>query len=562
LIVTVVLAGVLGLAAGVMTKLRATTGAAVATNVPADAETTVKSRGELVRPGAEPRPAVAAGATPTASVPKTPADGFVPLFNGTDLTGWKPHPIGKAEWSVEAGVLIGRGSSRNPGSGHLFYAGNVYENFQLRVEAMINHGGNSGLYFRAPFGPASQNGFPTGAYEAQINNTNSANNDVQHKTGSLSVNAKPVVNLPNSSFKDDEWFTMEVIADGPQIVVKVNGQVTANYVDAGPSSRFGQVALQVHDRDTVVRFREVVIKELPRGDRRLQWVHSKGDFEQLKGNVWFERSGDFRFLFREVERTADYVRLQRTEPWNHDLDVFVNLHRTKAEVTQGGSRKVTHTKVGSWKALNRPRPSEKSSTRHVGEWVRLLNGKDLAEWKAGGNDKVLWTLEGDALVARSPSKPDGVLATIRNDYDNFHLRMEMKGGEVAGSQVCLRCGPPGKGPGSCKGYSVKIGKRGDATEPVGAISIGASDTPGIDLAAPSVVPLQAGAWFRLEVIAQGNHFVVLVDGKTAVDYTDRNDTFGAGRIGLLCPGNGTVRVRKMEVKELPSADPGDHSGAK
>src|SRR5207248_9701167 len=122
---------------------------------------------------------------------KKDEQGFVQLFNGKDLTGWKIHPepnkkdiaevITKKDgdrviayegklrkddsvvplWRVEDGVLIGSG----PHS-HLFSDRDDYENFVFRVEVMINDHGNSGQYFRTKFGPD----FPQG-YEAQINAT-------------------------------------------------------------------------------------------------------------------------------------------------------------------------------------------------------------------------------------------------------------------------------------------------------------------------------------------------------------------------------------------------------
>src|SRR4051794_37223499 len=75
-------------------------------------------------------------------------DGFVPLFNGKDLTGWKMHPRDKARWKVEDGAIIGEGPA-----GHLFTERGDYTNFHLRFEAMINDKGNSGQYFRADFAP-------------------------------------------------------------------------------------------------------------------------------------------------------------------------------------------------------------------------------------------------------------------------------------------------------------------------------------------------------------------------------------------------------------------------
>src|SRR4051812_35123210 len=97
---------------------------------------------------------VLAGVAALASAPaaadekKDDDKGFVQLFNGKDLTGWKTHPKDKAKWAVEDGALVGRGPA-----GHLFSERGDYENFVYRVEAMINDHGNSGQYFRAQFGP-------------------------------------------------------------------------------------------------------------------------------------------------------------------------------------------------------------------------------------------------------------------------------------------------------------------------------------------------------------------------------------------------------------------------
>src|SRR2546421_12599797 len=65
--------------------------------------------------------------------------GWVQLFNGKDLEGWKTHPADKAVWKVEDGVLIGTGKH----VGHLYTKRGDYANFRYRVEAKINDGGNS-----------------------------------------------------------------------------------------------------------------------------------------------------------------------------------------------------------------------------------------------------------------------------------------------------------------------------------------------------------------------------------------------------------------------------------
>jgi len=168
---------------------------------------------------------------------------WVELFNGKDLTGWKTHPDDKAKWTVEEGILVGRGPA-----GHLFSERDDYENFRYRVVAMINDKGNSGQYFRTKFAKA----FPPG-YEAQINSTHG---DPQ-RTGSL----YNIVKITDQLHKPDEWFTQEVIADGEHIIIKLNDKVVVDTKDKKYSK--GHFALQQHDPGTVVKFKKIEVIELP-----------------------------------------------------------------------------------------------------------------------------------------------------------------------------------------------------------------------------------------------------------------------------------------------------------
>jgi hypothetical protein len=172
-------------------------------------------------------------------------EGWVQLFNGKDLTGWKTHPNNPGKWTVEDGAIVGTG----PVS-HLFSEKGDYENFHYRVEAKINDKGNSGQYFRTQFGP----GFPKG-YEAQINSTHRD----PVKTGSL----YNFVKITEMLVPPDTWFTQEVIADGNHIIIKVNGKTTVDFVDEKKTYSKGHFAIQQHDPGSVVHVRKIEVKELP-----------------------------------------------------------------------------------------------------------------------------------------------------------------------------------------------------------------------------------------------------------------------------------------------------------
>jgi len=206
-------------------------------------------------------------------------EGWTPLFNGKDLSGWRIHPMpsggitevvpimredkvvgydGKLKdgttthlWRVEDGKLIGSG----PPS-HLFSQRGDYVNFHYRIEASINDGGNSGQYFRTEYGP----NFPKG-YEAQINATHRD----KIRTGSLYIpTIKEVLVLDTAPHKPDEVFTQEVICIDDTITIIINGKKTVdNFKDPQARYKSGHFALQGHDPGTVVTFKKIEVKELP-----------------------------------------------------------------------------------------------------------------------------------------------------------------------------------------------------------------------------------------------------------------------------------------------------------
>ena len=212
-------------------------------------------------------------------------DGFTPLFNGKDLTGWKihknPNPGALVEiiaqktgdvltgyqgkgkdgkvvplWQVTDGMLVGSGPST-----HLFTDKDDYTDFHFRVEAKINDKGNSGQYFRTKFGP----GFPAG-YEVQINATGGD----PIKTGSLYPDSrtklgnfkKDITVMNTAAHKPDEFFVQEVIARGNHIQILVNGKQTVDFTDPNKTYTKGHFALQGHDPGTVVTFKRVEYKPL------------------------------------------------------------------------------------------------------------------------------------------------------------------------------------------------------------------------------------------------------------------------------------------------------------
>jgi serine/threonine protein kinase len=175
---------------------------------------------------------------------------WVQLFNGINLDGWKRPPKFPGQWQVVDGVLIGKCATL----AMLHTERGDLANFHLRVEARINGGGISGVWFRCPAVDAYA------GYQSAINATNpfplktgSLHRVDPGKNQSLIVYERPLV-------ADNVWFPLEIIADGPRLVLKIDGVI----VDRVQDDRFarGHIGLEVRGENSIAEFRKVEIKEL------------------------------------------------------------------------------------------------------------------------------------------------------------------------------------------------------------------------------------------------------------------------------------------------------------
>ncbi|QGJ71477.1 Glycosyl hydrolase [Planctomycetales bacterium 10988] len=187
-------------------------------------------------------------------------EGFISLFNGTDLTGWKvsEHP---ESVKVQDGVMICHGERA-----HAFYTGPVhnadFKNFELKAEFKTFPNANSGIYFHTIY---QEEGWPDKGFEAQVNNSNQKE---KRKTGSL----YQMVDLPESPAKDFEWNEYHIIVKEKQITLKVNGETVVEFEEPTPPVAHpkrpgrvldhGTIALQAHDPGSEVHFRNIRIKPL------------------------------------------------------------------------------------------------------------------------------------------------------------------------------------------------------------------------------------------------------------------------------------------------------------
>ena len=177
-----------------------------------------------------------------ADAPKAGKDGWVSMFDGKTLDGWKASERPE-NWKVENGAIVGGGERS-----HLFWTKEICENCEFRATVKINTGGNSGMYFRAQeIAP----GWPKG-YEAQVNTSHKD----PVKTGSL----YNIVKVLDKLVPEETWFTQHIIADGDHIIIKVNDKVTVDTKDATYAK--GYLALQAHDPGSVMMYKDLMFRPI------------------------------------------------------------------------------------------------------------------------------------------------------------------------------------------------------------------------------------------------------------------------------------------------------------
>jgi hypothetical protein len=187
-------------------------------------------------------------------------DGWVSLFDGKTLDGWKASE-NPSTFSVADGAIAVNGDRS-----HLYYVGpvnnHVFTNFEFRADVMTTPGSNSGMYFHTEF---QEGGWPAQGYEVQVNNSHTD----WRRTGGLYA----IADVKEAPAKDGVWFTEQIAVNGKHVVISVDGKVTADYTEppnverpadmAGRKIGSGTFALQGHDPKSKVFYKNIMVKVLP-----------------------------------------------------------------------------------------------------------------------------------------------------------------------------------------------------------------------------------------------------------------------------------------------------------
>jgi hypothetical protein len=170
--------------------------------------------------------------------------GWVTLLDNTKMGDW--DEVGKANWAMKDGALT---ADKLDGKDLSYLVTKTsYKDFQIKAEFWADEEANSGIFIRCDQANKIDAKI---CYEVNIYDKRP---DPSYGTGGI-VDVAKVDPMPKAAGK---WNTYEITAQGPHLVVVLNGQKTADVQDSKHAS--GPFALQY--ASGTIKFRKVQIKPL------------------------------------------------------------------------------------------------------------------------------------------------------------------------------------------------------------------------------------------------------------------------------------------------------------
>ncbi len=193
-------------------------------------------------------------------------EGFVPIFDGKTLQGWKRHEglpednIG-GRWQVIDGAIAG--DQDPPGRGGLFITTHEYRDFILKLEVNIDYPVDSGLFLRV--------GDKGKSHQVTLDNREGG------QVGAIYLpwTQGGVMDSPAGMehFTSSDWQDVEIRIEGEPARIRfhLNGHLITDFQHTEETTKGvptkGYIALQVHPggdwiEGNKARFRNIRIKEL------------------------------------------------------------------------------------------------------------------------------------------------------------------------------------------------------------------------------------------------------------------------------------------------------------
>ena len=317
-------------------------------------------------------------------------EGFVALFNGKDLTGWKglvENPIARSKMSADTLAAKQKKADEKAKKdwyakdGELIFTGHgdnlctekQYGDFEMYVDWKIMKNGDAGIYLR-------------GSPQVQVWDTSRVKDGAQVGSGGLYNNQK---NMSKPSKVADnaigDWNTFHITMIGDRVSVDLNGEnvvdnvILENYWDRSlPIFAKEQIELQAHGNQ--VNYRDVYVREIPRPE---PFVLS--DAEKKEG---FKVLFDGTNMYEWIGNRTDYYIENGEMVTNPSRGGKGNLF-TKDEYSDFDFRFEFQLTPGANNGLGIRTPME-GDAAYVGTEIQILDNdadiyKDLKEYQYHGS---------------------------------------------------------------------------------------------------------------------------------------------------------------------------------
>ena len=182
--------------------------------------------------------------------------GWTPLFNGKDLSGWVKN--GAEKWVVDDGAILGESTAGKYG---YLTTEKTYSDFVLRLRFKCDTDGNSGVFLRSRItGESPATGPDIEGMQVEIDPT-------RHTGGLYESGGRGWVQLPTAdgerAIKSRDWNELEIAAEGRHYVTRLNSVQIVDWDDPAPRFTSGVIGLQLHTGGGVkIRFKDIYIMEL------------------------------------------------------------------------------------------------------------------------------------------------------------------------------------------------------------------------------------------------------------------------------------------------------------
>jgi hypothetical protein len=422
--------------------------------------------------------------------------GFTPMFNGTDLAGWRAVNVAADTFTFRDGMVVTTGQPTG-----FLATEKQYENFIIELDwRHMKEGGNSGLFIWGEGLPAPGVPYAKGI-EVQILDLGYEKNkgawewftshgDIFPIWGAAMTAIAPTAKSGVRSFPSEkrvkpspEWNHYKVTCNNGEIRLEVNGKEVTVGRDCTP--RKGFICLESEGSET--HFKNVMIKELPSsGATTQQTAQAYEGFRQLFSG----KNGDF---------TGWKVSDEMKKVWTIN-----GLHcKAKADVKGSGLDLWTEksykdfTLVADWKFIS---PARKKMVNKIAP-------------------------NGEEPVLGADGKPEQIEVEEPAD-SGLYLRGSSK------AQVNIWVRPIGSG--DVRGYRV------DKTLPM---DIRTACTP------KKVADAKPGQWNRFFITMKGDRCTVVLNGETIIDNAQLPGIAAEGPIALQYHHD-AIEFANVFIKEL------------